>query len=201
MSRCRRGRRRGCRRELVDLNLARADQSDLPIGEGLAIGTENHLGLDRFGGRLLLDRFGDLGRTVGCRSRVGAGEGTRSLATFVARPLVAAAGGATDWLEPVVSRILSINVAFAARDVVLMPSAWAIASSCSLSLDSSIDCSRASAATGHLLSEERQWARRVEMHTTGGHTTEMIRPVRTPARSFRPEQLQRHVREPERREL
>src|SRR5437764_11829484 len=43
--------------------------------------------------------------------------------------------------------------AFLARDVLFTPSAEAIATSCSRSFDSSTDCSRASAATGNLLSK------------------------------------------------
>ena len=194
--------RRG--RELADLHLAGADQFDLPVGEWLAIGAEHDLGLwppaglGPIGARLWrIRRYHAV--AIGCgichrssfdRGRLCASSGRGRWTT----PGASAAGPE----PPVVSRILSISVAFAARAVVLMPNAWAIASSCSLSLDSSIDCSRASAATGHLLSEERQWARRVGMqHDRRPHHRDDS-PFRTPARSFRPERLQRDVREPER---
>lgn len=55
-------------------------------------------------------------------------------------------------------------VAFAARAVVLIPSAPAMASNCSLSLLSSTDASSASAATGHLLSEREERLGRATSH-------------------------------------
>ena len=50
-------------------------------------------------------------------------------------------------MAPVCSRIFWMRSAFLARDVLFTPRAEAMATNCSRSLDSSTDCSRASAAT------------------------------------------------------
>jgi hypothetical protein len=74
--------------------------------------------------------------------------------------LLADAAGSLDGLEgPVESRMRSMMSDFFSRDVALTPSAFAISSRVSLSLDSKTDCSSAAAATRFLSSRSPTWRR------------------------------------------